>query len=207
MVSKVLIGIQEQAMVAAGGADGSEDGDDLLADLIDRYRLVRSGLGFMKSAAEQGAFPTDPHSHTPAHAGAQQPGMTGQVKEEVLTRFGELGIRVSAGKVNFVPMLLRRCEFMRDSKPFCYLDVQDNWQELAVPENGLAFTWCQVPIVYVLGETDSLEVQWSDGQQQTLPSLALPAELSSEIFMRNGKIQQLTLQLKPDVLFTDPVPI
>ena len=32
----------------------------------------------------------DPYSHTPGGAGAKQPGMTGQVKEEVITRLGEL---------------------------------------------------------------------------------------------------------------------
>jgi hypothetical protein len=58
--------------------------------LASQYRHVRAGLGFTRSAAAFGAFPTDPYSHTPAHAGRQQPGMTGQVKEEILTRFGEL---------------------------------------------------------------------------------------------------------------------
>ncbi|CAN0044150.1 unnamed protein product, partial [Discosporangium mesarthrocarpum] len=43
------------------------------------------------------AFPTDPYSHTNRH-GAQQPGMTGQVKEEIVTRFGELGVRIEGGQ-------------------------------------------------------------------------------------------------------------
>ena len=58
------------------------------------YYRVREGIGFNKTPAEYGAFPTDPYSHTPGHGGAQQPGMTGQVKEEILTRWGELGLRV-----------------------------------------------------------------------------------------------------------------
>ena len=58
------------------------------------YYRVREGIGFNKTPAEYGAFPTDPYSHTPGHGGAQQPGMTGQVKEEILSRFGELGVRV-----------------------------------------------------------------------------------------------------------------
>ncbi len=37
-----------------------------------------------------GAIPTDPYSHTPGFAGAQQPGMTGPVKEDIC-RLGELG--------------------------------------------------------------------------------------------------------------------
>ncbi len=84
MVAKLLVATQECVREAqrSGAA----------ADVVDRlrrsYYRIRSGLGFNKTAAEYGAFPTDPYSHTPAHAGAQQPGMTGQVKEEIVTRLG-----------------------------------------------------------------------------------------------------------------------
>ncbi len=40
--------------------------------------------------------------------------MTGQVKEEILTRFGELGVRVEAGAVRFAPVLLHAREFLDD---------------------------------------------------------------------------------------------
>ena len=76
------------------------------AQLTRLYDRVRHGLGFNKTAAEYGAFPTDPYSHTPAHAGAQQPGMTGQVKEELLARWAELGLTVSRGSIRFSPALL-----------------------------------------------------------------------------------------------------
>ena len=36
---------------------------------------------------------------TPDHSGAQQPGMTGQVKEEIITRFGELGFSLEKEKL------------------------------------------------------------------------------------------------------------
>ena len=114
------------------------------------YYRVREGIGFNKTPAEYGAFPTDPYSHTPGHGGAQQPGMTGQVKEEVLSRFGELGLRVAGGAVRFDPRLLRACEFPTAPRQFRFLDVHGEWQELTVPASALAFTWCQVPIVYRL---------------------------------------------------------
>lgn len=49
------------------------------AALARAYYRVRQGLGFNKTAEAFGAFPSDPYSHTPRHAGAQQPGMTGSV--------------------------------------------------------------------------------------------------------------------------------
>ena len=75
----------------------------VVSALAARYYQIRGGLGFNKSAVEYGAVPLDPYSHTPRHAGAQQPGMTGQVKEEILCRWGELGIHVEAGALRFVP--------------------------------------------------------------------------------------------------------
>ena len=127
--------------------------------LGDLYYQVRAGIGFNKSPDEYGAFPTDPYSHTPKHAGARQPGMTGQVKEEVITRFGELGVRVADGCVRFWPELLRRREFVARPRTFEYLDVDDHWQELGVAAGQLAFTWCQVPVVYRLTDDSAGEIE------------------------------------------------
>jgi len=71
----------------------------------------------------QGAFPCDPYSHTPRRRGAQQPGMTGAVKEEVLARWGELGVQVRAGKLRFAPRLLHLTEFEAGPYRFDYVDV------------------------------------------------------------------------------------
>ncbi len=146
---------------------------------------------------EYGAFPTDPYSHTPKHAGAQQPGMTGQVKEEVLTRFGELGMRVSGGVVRFEPGLLRAREFVTSPQAFRFLDVDDQWQELSVPESGLAFTWCQVPFVYRLDDSavPGVSVVLDDDSQEALEGLSLPAGLSTELFTRSGRIRRIELVL------------
>ena len=90
MVSKLLLAIQENFFAAR---DSGTD-EETCSRLGALYYAVRDGIGFNKTPSEYGAFPMDPYSHTPKHAGAQQPGMTGQVKEEVLSRFGELGVRV-----------------------------------------------------------------------------------------------------------------
>lgn len=131
--------------------------------------------------------------------------MTGQVKEEVLARFGELGLRIVDGKAYFQTDLLRKCEFLTTAKQFRYLDVNDQWQELSIAENGLAFTWCQVPIVYQLDDSCSshLKVLWADGVETTSEGLALSAENSRDLFLRNGKIKQLSLTLTSKQLFCE----
>jgi hypothetical protein len=198
MVSKLLLALQENFFAALEGNAGAE----VCRRLGGLYYRVREGIGFNKTPSEYGAFPTDPYSHTPGHGGAQQPGMTGQVKEEVLSRFGELGVRVAGGEVRFDPRLLRAREFSPETRLFRFLDVQGQWQELTVPASGLAFTWCQVPIVYRLRSEGraTLSITRQDGSIQTLPQVSLPASVSSELFRRSGQIRQISLDIPGEAL-------
>jgi hypothetical protein len=199
MVSKLLLAVQEN-FFAALEKGAAEQTSQQLARI---YYRVREGLSFNKTPLAYGAFPTDPYSHTPKHSGAQQPGMTGQVKEEILSRFGELGIRVAQGEVTFMPDLLQRSEFISQPESFRYLDVNNNWQEILVPAQALAFTWCQVPIVYHLDDdaASSLVVTYSNEEQQSFAQLALPARESAALFLRSGEIQVLTLTISSKHLY------
>ena len=198
MVSKLMLTVQENFFAARSQAD-----DATAKQLGDLYYRVREGIGFNKTPEDYGAFPTDPYSHTPKHIGAQQPGMTGQVKEEMMARFAELGIRVSEGEINFDPCLLRPCEFIDTVKVFRFLDVHNQWQEFDVPENGLAFTWCQLPLVYRICESQSpaLTVTLANGDSLSLTDLRLPADLAEAVFTRNGFIEKLELTITSEQLF------
>ena len=198
MVSKLMLAVQENFFIARSQAD-----DATAKQLGDLYYRVREGIGFNKTPSDYGAFPTDPYSHTPKHIGAQQPGMTGQVKEEMMARFAELGIRVSEGEINFDPCLLRPCEFIDTVKVFRFLDVHNQWQELNVPENGLAFTWCQLPLVYRICESQApaLTITLANGDSLSLTDLRLPADLAEAVFKRNGVIEKLELTITSEQLF------
>ncbi len=199
MVSKLLLAIQEVYFAALDQAAGGPT----VQRLGELYYRVRAGLGFNKSPAEYGAFPTDPYSHTPGHGGARQPGMTGQVKEEVLTRFGELGVRVGDGRVRFRPTLLRAREFLTGPSVFRFLDTGGAWQELEVPAGSLAFTWCQVPIVYRLAadRTPGITLTLSDGDTRRYADATLAVEDSAALFRRTGRIRLVTIDLHADQLF------
>ncbi len=201
MVAKLLLAVEENFFSAI---DNGED-EKTCHRLGQLYYRVRQGLGFNKTPEEYGAFPADPYSHTPKHAGAQQPGMTGQVKEEVLSRFGELGIRVQAGVVKFQTHLLRACEFLDSPAPFSYVDIDNNWQEIILPQSSLGFTWCQVPIVYQLIQSNEtlLTITLDDGSEVVLTELALSAKESSNLFLRNGRIRQINVLLNKEQLFAE----
>ena len=99
--------------------------------------------------------------------------MTGQVKEEILTRLGELGVSVQRGALCFAPSLLRRDEFLAAPGEFEYIDVAHQPRTVSLPSDSLAFTVCQTPVVYVCGERPTLQVTLADGQIITLPDNCL----------------------------------
>ena len=120
MVSKLLLAVQECCTKAVN----DKENEVVIGHLLEHFYEINEGIGVHKSPSLYGAFPTDPYSHTPGGKGAQQPGMTGQVKEDILSRFGELGVFVKEGKLRFNPCLLRRNEFLKGSlKIFEYVDV------------------------------------------------------------------------------------
>ncbi len=188
MVAKLLLAVQENCFLARE----SNCPATVRHGLQRMYFRVRSGLGYEKSAPEFGTFPTDPYSHTPGRGGAKQPGMTGQVKEEILTRWGELGVQVRDGAVSFHPFLLRATGFLRKETPFEIHDVQGLDHTLDLPADSIAFTYCQVPVVYQeVGEGPWLKVEFADGTDRRIDGAALDADVSAEIFGRTGRVQSL----------------
>ena len=199
MVSKLMLAVAENFIAAV---EGDED-EQTVRRLGELYYRVRKGIGFNKTPLEYGAFPVDPYSHTPKHAGARQPGMTGQVKEEILTRFIELGARVRDGEICIEPALLRQREFAAAARTYCYLDVAQQWQSLDLPAASLAYTWCQLPFVYVLNDAaePGLEIEFDDGNTSHLPDGKLPRDLSDHVFERTGRIRKVTVTLRAEQLF------
>jgi hypothetical protein len=191
MIAKLLLAVQETHS-AAVQIDPASPQTERLARC---YHDVRDGIGYRKDAATYGAFPTDPYSHTPAHGGAQQPGMTGQVKEEILTRMGELGVRIEDGVVVFDPHLLERGEFLTQPHGFETIDLAGNANTLELAADSLAFTLFQVPVIYQIGRVDSIVLHRPDGTSGCFEGNRLPAAASLELFSRGGGIRSLAVTL------------
>ena len=154
------------------------------------YEDVRKGIGFNKSPKVYGAFPTDPYSHTPASGGARQPGMTGQVKEEVLTRLAEVGLRVEAGHIVFDPVLLRKQEMLDETTSLHYVDTSGQQQTVSVDAGQLAYTFCQVPVAAGVAPVYRSVQRRSRGSAVD----RLPQSFES-IFMKRGEIAALQVAL------------
>ncbi|HSG29112.1 MAG TPA: hypothetical protein VLA34_11580, partial [Candidatus Krumholzibacterium sp.] len=204
MISKLLLAVQEVTVrtFRAGASDGSRD------SLAEYYYRVRSGLSFEKTAREYGAFPTDPYSHTPLHSGAQQPGMTGQVKEEIITRFGELGLVVDGGIVSFDPVILRAEEFLELPETFEYFDTGGKRRSIELQPGSLAFTFCQVPVIYKTGgEGKRIRVTAASGDVTERQGSSLDREESRSIFRRTGAIERIDVVIDPGALLVRQDPL
>ncbi|MBR6492627.1 MAG: hypothetical protein IKT13_01695, partial [Paludibacteraceae bacterium] len=159
MVSKLLLAVGETIERVSG------ERLEVIGRLKKQYAAIREGIGSHKQPVEYGAFPFDPYSHTPSMAGVQQPGMTGQVKEDIISRWFELGIRVRDGQITFAPTMLTDADFI----------------------NGeLRFTYCGTEIIY---KGKRLKVK---GERK---SLTLTKEQSAHIFARDGQIKQLIIEV------------
>jgi hypothetical protein len=193
MVAKLLLAAQEAFDAACKAPEGL--GDDTVVDALrDHYYDIRAGLGFMKTPEEFGAFPLDPYSHTPGFAGARQPGMTGQVKEEILTRWGELGVMVDDGAITFDPVLLREHEYLADDTVFSYVDADGRDQSIDLAAGSLAYTFCQVPVVYTRGGEASTLVRYADGREELHTGNSLPPEIAALLFTRSGAVVRIEVQ-------------
>jgi hypothetical protein len=191
MVSKLQLAVQETCLKAIAADESAE----IIGRLLAHYYQINEGIGVHKSPLLYGAFPTDPYSHTPAGKGAQQPGMTGQVKEDILSRIRELGVFVENGSIVFNPCLLRQSEFLTFQKNFNYTDVHGNENQISLAKNTLAFTYCKVPIIYNLFDKNGILVTFKNKKTKSFDSLVLDPETSSEIFSRTGEVNQITVFL------------
>ncbi|WBV52018.1 hypothetical protein [Chryseobacterium gambrini] len=196
MVSKLLLAVMEVCQKAINENASPET----VGRLLEHFYEINEGIGVHKSPELYGAFPTDAYSHTPFGKGAQQPGMTGQVKEDLLSRFGELGIVVKDGQLQFKPDLLRKEEFLTEEKTIEYIDVKSNASSLKLPENSLFFTKCKVPVIYEISENGGLEIFDENNEVKTMNELIISKEDSANIFKRNAKISLIKVKIGKEQL-------
>jgi hypothetical protein len=186
MVTKLLLTVQE----AASAAHDQGASPDVVERVVASYWRIRDGLGFCKSAMEFGAIPTDPYSHSPSHAGGQQPGMTGAVKEEILVRHRELGVRFDHGEAVFDSLLLRELELL--DRPTRWTTRSLTGEEFAVdlPAGTLGFTICQVPVIVAVTDADArVEIDLADGRTLCRDGDRLGRDLSAGIIGRRGEVR------------------
>ena len=99
------------------------------------------------------------------------------------------------------PTLLRAAQFLGRPADFQYFDVDGEARAIALVPGSLAFTCCQVPVVYerVTGRP-WIRVTFADGAVTEIAGDALDAPTSGEIFSRNGRVARLRIGVPQDEL-------
>ena len=190
MVSKLLLTTGETMTAAAESGENQKS----LKALATSFDEIRDGLGLHKSPEEYGAFPVDAYSHTTGFSGVQQPGLTGQVKEDVITRFLQLGVQARDGEIVFEPRLLARDEFIRDPTSWSFT-TGETAQHVALEAQSLGFTLFGIPIIYRIAESAQIEIFADEESHSIIPGSRLGAELSRSLFERERKISKLIVDI------------
>ncbi|MEC7978547.1 MAG: hypothetical protein VX189_06400 [Planctomycetota bacterium] len=187
MVSKLGLAVSENLHAAIETGES----DETVGGLKQHLKDIRLGIGAEKSPTDYGAFPSDPYSHTPENAGVKQPGMTGQVKEDVLARFMELGVQIEDGVVAFCLDGFDHDECVKHETAFEYFDLDGELQEVTVPEGGFGFTIFQVPTIYDSGDHDEVLLHMKDGATKRFEGHQLDAASSEWLFCRTGEVERI----------------
>ena len=186
MVSKLLLAVGENIDRAAAIHTSSET----MSRLMHHYAAIQKGIGAHKSPADYGSFPFDPYSHTPMMAGVQQPGMTGQVKEDIISRFFELGVVIKEGQLKIQPVILKYNEFIQPS-------VNDHDQ---FPM--LSFTYCSIPVIYLIDGKSGIDISEMDNTTVSIDAYALSHAQSQRVFNRDKTILKLIVHFRNEDNFS-----
>ncbi len=191
MVSKLLLATQENFNDVYQAEGMTADAKQL----VTYYRDIKAGIGVDKTPAAYGAFPTEAYSHTPSFAGVQQPGMTGQVKEDILSRFGELGVTVKNGQLSFDPVLLSNEEFLSTDQQWSLAHRQNPkaTQSIDLAKGTIGFTALTVPVVYVLSDEEKMIITDLSGKETVYHGHTLDEETSRTLFGRHHDIDKVTV--------------
>lgn len=189
MVSKLHLAALEKALVL-------DLDDDECAEIYALGKELREGIGMLKSPVEYGGFPIDPYSHTPKHTGVQQPGMTGQVKEDIIARWAELGVVVCEGKISFEPISLPVEQFTKENRVFRYVDTAGEYNRIDVEPHSLNFSYMGTHIQYMAGDKSEIILTDATGSHTTIDGAELSNMYSQKLFKRTGEIRRVRVLLE-----------
>ncbi len=122
--------------------------------------------------------------------------MTGQVKETILARMGELGVRVEDGSVRFEPTLLSRDDFVEEPTTWRFLRGDGSVDSVVLQPGSLGFTMWGVPTIYRLTDGEAaVSLVGADGGVVDTGGTRLGTEVARHLFSRDGTIQRLDVEV------------
>ena len=87
-------------------------------------------------------------------------------------------------------------EYLQKESLFHYIDIHNIHHQITLESGSLAFTFCQVPIVFHKGKKETVQLHYSSGQVITRQGCQLSLSESENLFMRNGEIAQIDVNFE-----------
>ena len=72
---------------------------------------------------------------------------------------------------------------------FIHIDGED--KNIELPINSLAFSICQVPVIYHLGNKNEVKIYFKNGNVENSSEFTIPNTTSESIFLRKGEVSHL----------------
>jgi hypothetical protein len=86
---------------------------------------------------------------------------------------------------------MNRNEFLTTAQTFDYFDVNQEKRSIDLDEGMLAFTVCQVPIIYIKSTERKVIVFTRSGNEKEMKESEIDPHLSKSIFQREDKISKV----------------
>jgi hypothetical protein len=96
--------------------------------------------------------------------------------------------------------LLHKKEFLSQENEVTFLTVDGATNTIKLEKDSLAFTICQVPVIYKMDVSNQIEIQYANGSNEVLKSIVLDTETTKKIVQRTGEISLIKVHLIPDNL-------
>jgi hypothetical protein len=100
-------------------------------------------------------------------------------------------VKISGGKLVFDPYLLSKKEFLTTESEAGFVLVNGSTKTIHLEKGSLAFTVCQVPVIYKMAGTDQVEVLYTNGTTEWLKTTTLTREISTRIMQRTDEVAEL----------------
>jgi hypothetical protein len=117
------------------------------------------------------------------------------VKEDVISRFAELGISISDVAISFDPQLMSPEEFLKAPARFSFVSQEGDEGQITLSAGQMAFTLCQTPVIYTRAEQPGITLHRSGGSSEEIVGKRLTAIDSEALFSRRAEIARIDVRV------------
>jgi hypothetical protein len=104
------------------------------------------------------------------------------------------------GKLHFQPTFLKKSEFLSNDTEVTFAMVDGSKKVIMLAKDSLAFTTCQVPVIYKINSTNNIVLNYKNGETKTIDSLELNEVESKKIVQRTNEISVIEVYLNESIL-------